>query len=43
MVGLATPLTLPLYGESYRALPLQVPVEVLHGAPLGECLPAPLL
>ena len=82
MVSLATPLTLPLYGESYRALPLQVPVEVgdalvvakewvdtpqmhqlvsllrsrlealaqaawgvevLHGAPLGECLPAPLL
>jgi hypothetical protein len=28
MVGFATPLTLPLYGESYRALPLQVPVEV---------------
>ena len=82
MVGFATPLTLPLYGESYRALPLQVPVEVgdalvvarewvdatqtrhlvsllrsrletlakatwgvevLHGAPLNESLPAPLL
>ena len=28
MVGFATPLTLPLYGESYRALPLQVPVVV---------------
>jgi hypothetical protein len=28
MVGLATPLSLPLYGDSYRALPLQVPVEV---------------
>ena len=82
MVGFATPLTLPLYGESYRALPLQVPVvvgdalvvarewvhstqirqlvsllrtrletvaattsgvEVLHGFPLNECLPADLL
>jgi hypothetical protein len=28
MVGFATPLTLPLYGDSYRALPLQLPVEV---------------
>jgi hypothetical protein len=28
MVGFSTPLTLPLYGDSYRALPLQVPVEV---------------
>ena len=28
MVGFATPLTLPLYGESFVALPLQVPVEV---------------
>ena len=28
MVGFATPLTLPLYGDSYRALPLQVPVVV---------------
>ena len=28
MVGFATPLTLPLYGDSYTALPLQVPVEV---------------
>ena len=28
MVGFSTPLTLPLYGESYRALPLQVPVVV---------------
>jgi DNA-binding transcriptional LysR family regulator len=28
MVGFSTPLTLPLYGDSCRALPLQVPVEV---------------
>lgn len=28
MVGFSTPLTLPLYGDSYRALPLQLPVEV---------------
>ena len=28
MVGFSTPLTLPLYGDSYKALPLQVPVEV---------------
>ena len=28
MVGFSTPLTLPMYGESYVALPLQVPVEV---------------
>ena len=28
MVGFATPLTLPLYGDSSMALPLQVPVEV---------------
>ena len=28
MVGFATPLALPLYGESFVALPLQVPVEV---------------
>ena len=31
MVGFSTPLTLPLYGDSYRALPLQVPVEVGDG------------
>jgi hypothetical protein len=28
MVGFSTPLTLPLYGDTYKALPLQVPVEV---------------
>jgi len=28
MVGFSTPLTLSLYGDSYKALPLQVPVEV---------------
>jgi len=28
MVGFSTPLTLPLYGDSYKLLPLQVPVEV---------------
>ena len=28
MVGFSTPLTLPLYGDSYKVLPFQVPVEV---------------
>ena len=28
MVGFATPLTLPLYGESCQALPLRLPIEV---------------
>jgi hypothetical protein len=28
MIGFATPLTMPLYGESYRRLPLQLPIEV---------------
>lgn len=28
MVGFSTPLTLPMYGDSHTALPLQVPVEV---------------
>jgi hypothetical protein len=28
MVGFSTPLTLPLYGDSYKVLPLQVPVVV---------------
>lgn len=28
MVGVATPLTLPLYGDSYRELPLRLPVHV---------------
>ena len=28
MVGFATPLTLPLYGESWQALPLRLPIEV---------------
>ena len=28
LVGFATPLTLPLYGESFRQLPLRLPVEV---------------
>jgi DNA-binding transcriptional LysR family regulator len=28
MVGFATPVTLPMYGDGYKALPLQVPVVV---------------
>jgi DNA-binding transcriptional LysR family regulator len=28
MVGFATPLSLPLYGDSYRVLPLELPVQV---------------
>ena len=28
MVGFSTPLTLPMYGDSYKVLPLQVPVDV---------------
>jgi hypothetical protein len=28
MVGFSTPLTLPLYGDCYKALPLQLPVLV---------------
>lgn len=28
MVGFSTPLTLPMYGDGYKALPLQVPVVV---------------
>ncbi len=28
MVGFSTPLTLPMYGDTYKVLPLQVPVDV---------------